>query len=224
MADLIDGEPVPVTIRRAQTDGYRQTVNREVVFLIKTTTRSPRCRRRARTSGCRVAWDAEAALLKCPCPRRQIRPQRCRQGGSAARPAREVSHPDREWSGDGGALMPGLTVSSTGSTRARGSRRAARISSTNRCRRRELVVRAREHSALSPGLQLISGIVLAMYYVAAPDHAYDSVRYVTDHVPFGGSFAACISSARVSSSSPRSRTWRASSRSDPTSTRAKSPG
>src|SRR5262245_2961636 len=35
------------------------------------------------------------------------------------------------------------------------------------------------------GLQLISGIVLAMYYVASPDHAYDSVRYLTDHVPFG---------------------------------------
>jgi ubiquinol-cytochrome c reductase cytochrome b subunit len=36
------------------------------------------------------------------------------------------------------------------------------------------------------GLQLISGTVLAMYYVATPDDAYDSVRYVTDHVPFGG--------------------------------------
>jgi quinol-cytochrome oxidoreductase complex cytochrome b subunit/cytochrome c553 len=36
------------------------------------------------------------------------------------------------------------------------------------------------------GLQLISGIVLAMYYVATPDYAYDSVRYVTDRVPFGG--------------------------------------
>ena len=35
-------------------------------------------------------------------------------------------------------------------------------------------------------LQLISGIVLSMYYVATPDYAYDSVRYVTDHVPFGG--------------------------------------
>jgi len=36
------------------------------------------------------------------------------------------------------------------------------------------------------GLQLISGSVLAMYYVAAPDYAYDSVRYVTDRVPLGG--------------------------------------
>jgi ubiquinol-cytochrome c reductase cytochrome b subunit len=36
------------------------------------------------------------------------------------------------------------------------------------------------------GLQLISGIVLAMYYVATPDYAYDSIRYLIDHVPLGG--------------------------------------
>jgi ubiquinol-cytochrome c reductase cytochrome b subunit len=35
-------------------------------------------------------------------------------------------------------------------------------------------------------LQLLSGIVLSMYYVATPDYAYDSVRYITDRVPFGG--------------------------------------
>ena len=35
-------------------------------------------------------------------------------------------------------------------------------------------------------LQFVSGIVLAMYYVASPDFAYDSVRYLTDHVKFGG--------------------------------------
>jgi len=73
-------------------------------------------------------------------------------------------------------------------------------------------------------LQVISGSVLAMYYVAAPDHAYDSVRYVTDHVPlgafvrglhfFGASFiviAAVAHMARVvafgSYKSPREVTW-----------------
>ena len=35
-------------------------------------------------------------------------------------------------------------------------------------------------------LQLVSGIVLSMYYVATPDYAYDSVRYLTDRVMFGG--------------------------------------
>ena len=67
MADLVDGEPVPVTIRRAQTDGYRQTVNREVVFLIKSNDQVTALSSTCTHLGCRVAWDAEAALLKCPC-------------------------------------------------------------------------------------------------------------------------------------------------------------
>jgi Rieske Fe-S protein len=67
MSDLVDGEPTPVTIRRAQTDGYRQTVNREVVFLIKTNDQVTALSSTCTHLGCRVAWDAEAALLKCPC-------------------------------------------------------------------------------------------------------------------------------------------------------------
>ena len=74
------------------------------------------------------------------------------------------------------------------------------------------------------GLQLLSGIVLAMYYVATPDYAYDSVRYLTDRVWLGGfvrglhffgaSFivvAAVAHMARVvvfgSYKSPREVTW-----------------
>ena len=34
-------------------------------------------------------------------------------------------------------------------------------------------------------VQLISGVVLTMYYVPSPDHAYDSVRYITDQLPLG---------------------------------------
>jgi menaquinol-cytochrome c reductase iron-sulfur subunit len=67
MSDLIDGEPTPVTIRRAHTDGYRQAVNREVVFLIRTNDRVTALSSTCTHLGCRVAWDAEAALLKCPC-------------------------------------------------------------------------------------------------------------------------------------------------------------
>ena len=67
MSDLTDGEPTPVTIRRAQTDGYRQTVNREVVFLIKTNDQVTALSSTCTHLGCRVAWDAEAAVLKCPC-------------------------------------------------------------------------------------------------------------------------------------------------------------
>ena len=67
MSDLIDGEPTPVTIRRAHTDGYRQSVNREVVFLIRTNGKVTALSSTCTHLGCRVAWDSDAALLKCPC-------------------------------------------------------------------------------------------------------------------------------------------------------------
>jgi quinol-cytochrome oxidoreductase complex cytochrome b subunit len=34
-------------------------------------------------------------------------------------------------------------------------------------------------------LQIVTGILLTMYYVPTPDHAYDSVTYITTQVPFG---------------------------------------
>jgi Rieske Fe-S protein len=66
-SDLIEGQPTPVTIRRAHADGYRQTVNREVVFLIRTSDQVTALSSTCTHLGCRVAWDADAALLKCPC-------------------------------------------------------------------------------------------------------------------------------------------------------------
>ena len=35
-------------------------------------------------------------------------------------------------------------------------------------------------------VQFVTGVVLTMYYVPAPDHAYDSVRFIMDQLPFGG--------------------------------------
>jgi len=35
------------------------------------------------------------------------------------------------------------------------------------------------------GVQLITGVVLTMYYVPSPEHAYDSVRFIADRVLFG---------------------------------------
>jgi ubiquinol-cytochrome c reductase cytochrome b subunit len=74
------------------------------------------------------------------------------------------------------------------------------------------------------GVQLVSGVVLAMYYVPSPEHAYDSVRYIMDRLPlgrvvrglhfFGASFiviAAVIHMLRVvlfgSYKKPREVTW-----------------
>jgi quinol-cytochrome oxidoreductase complex cytochrome b subunit len=33
--------------------------------------------------------------------------------------------------------------------------------------------------------QMITGILLTIYYVPSPDHAYDSVQYITNQVPMG---------------------------------------
>jgi ubiquinol-cytochrome c reductase cytochrome b subunit len=74
------------------------------------------------------------------------------------------------------------------------------------------------------GVQLITGVVLTMYYVPSPEHAYDSVRFITDKLPlgrvlrglhfFGASFiviAAVIHMLRVvlfaSYKKPREVTW-----------------
>jgi ubiquinol-cytochrome c reductase cytochrome b subunit len=34
-------------------------------------------------------------------------------------------------------------------------------------------------------VQLVTGVVLAMYYVPSPEHAYDSIRYIMERVTFG---------------------------------------
>ncbi len=68
LSDLADGEPTSVVIRLAREDGYAQTVERQVVFLVKTgddtvTALSSVCPH----LGCRVSWQAEEAAFKCPC-------------------------------------------------------------------------------------------------------------------------------------------------------------
>jgi ubiquinol-cytochrome c reductase cytochrome b subunit len=35
------------------------------------------------------------------------------------------------------------------------------------------------------GVQFVTGVVLAMFYVPAPDHAYDSIRYIMERLTFG---------------------------------------
>ena len=74
------------------------------------------------------------------------------------------------------------------------------------------------------GVQLVTGVVLTMYYVPSPDHAYESVRFIADKLPlgwivralhfFGASFivvAAVIHMLRVvllgSYKRPREVTW-----------------
>ena len=64
---LNEGEPTPVTVRVSRPDGYTQTVERQVVFLVKSDTGVKALSSTCTHLGCRVSWDAEAKQLKCPC-------------------------------------------------------------------------------------------------------------------------------------------------------------
>lgn len=66
--DLPDNEPTPIAIRVTREDGYSQVVERQVVFLVKTspsevTALSSTCTH----LGCRVSWNADDQTLRCPC-------------------------------------------------------------------------------------------------------------------------------------------------------------
>ena len=64
---LTDDEPMPVTIRVSRHDGFTQTVERQVVFLVKSGERVTALSSTCTHLGCRVSWDSEAKHLKCPC-------------------------------------------------------------------------------------------------------------------------------------------------------------
>ena len=64
---LNEGEPTPVTIHVARQDGFTQTVERQVVFLVKSGERVTALSSTCTHLGCRVSWDSEAKQLKCPC-------------------------------------------------------------------------------------------------------------------------------------------------------------
>ena len=64
---LTDDEPMPVTIRVSRQDGFTQTVERQVVFLVKSGERVSALSSTCTHLGCRVSWDSQAQQLKCPC-------------------------------------------------------------------------------------------------------------------------------------------------------------
>ncbi len=68
LRDLDDHVPTPVTVRVARQDGYYETVDAQVVFLIKSASGGVRALSSTCTHlGCHVNYDAAAKVFKCPC-------------------------------------------------------------------------------------------------------------------------------------------------------------
>ena len=66
--ELPDNEPTPVTLSVMRLDGYRDTLERRTIFLVKQGDASVAAfDSRCTHLGCLVAWDAQAQVFKCPC-------------------------------------------------------------------------------------------------------------------------------------------------------------
>jgi len=68
LTNLPENEPTPVPLRIAREDGYHEVIDRRIVFLVRTgndqvTALDSTCTH----LGCRVSWDVDEQLIKCPC-------------------------------------------------------------------------------------------------------------------------------------------------------------
>jgi menaquinol-cytochrome c reductase iron-sulfur subunit len=65
---LPENEPTQVTLRVAREDGYREVIDRRTIFLVKSSDGAVTAIDTTCTHlGCRVSWDSESKLIKCPC-------------------------------------------------------------------------------------------------------------------------------------------------------------
>ena len=226
LGTLIDNAPTPATLRIAREDGYSQIVERRVVLLVKTgegqvTALDPTCTH----LGCRVSWDSESKELRCPCHGGDVRPHGRRQGRAAARAAPEAGYQGRRASN----FHPNLMSLRDTLLDWLDSRTGWR---TGRRTLLEEPIQAGVGWWFVTGsillllltVQFVTGVVLAMFYVPTPDHAYDSIRFITERLAlgyvlrglhfFGASFivvAAVVHMLRVvalgSYKNPREVTW-----------------
>lgn len=68
LLDLPDNEPTAVTLSTTRLDGYRDTIQRKTIFLVKTGESEVAAFDATCTHlGCLVTWDSKAQAFKCPC-------------------------------------------------------------------------------------------------------------------------------------------------------------
>jgi Rieske Fe-S protein len=68
LLDLPDQQPTPVTLSVRRLDGFREVLDRQTIFLVKTGESEVTAFNATCTHlGCLVAWDNDAQVFKCPC-------------------------------------------------------------------------------------------------------------------------------------------------------------
>ena len=68
LTNLPEHDPLPVTLRVAREDGYNQIIERRSIFLVRTGESEVLAIDSTCTHlGCRVSWDVDEQLIKCPC-------------------------------------------------------------------------------------------------------------------------------------------------------------
>jgi Rieske Fe-S protein len=68
LTNLPEHDPLPVTLRVAREDGYNQIIERRSIFLVRTGASGVVAIDSTCTHlGCRVSWDVDEQLIKCPC-------------------------------------------------------------------------------------------------------------------------------------------------------------
>jgi Rieske Fe-S protein len=68
LTNLPETDPLPVTLRVAREDGYNQIIERRSIFLVRTGESDVIALDSTCTHlGCRVSWDADEQVIRCPC-------------------------------------------------------------------------------------------------------------------------------------------------------------
>jgi menaquinol-cytochrome c reductase iron-sulfur subunit len=92
LRDLEPGVPLAVTVRVTRQDGYYEAVEQQVVFLVKSESGELRALSSTCTHlGCRVSYDPQSKLIKCPCHGGVFTPDGRNVAGPPPRPLAEVA-------------------------------------------------------------------------------------------------------------------------------------
>lgn len=64
---LVDGTPLPITLRVARPDGPSEVVDRKIVYLVKSGSDVRALDSTCTHLGCRTRFNPESHLIECPC-------------------------------------------------------------------------------------------------------------------------------------------------------------